>query len=221
LFKILKIISFTILVFISKNTLVASEVDFSKVELVGTITGKHTLAIIRLKDKSEGIYQINQELLGYTIISISAKSVLLKKFDKLFTLSLIAIKNRHYYGDESDLNSKNKTTLVTYEYRINRNTFNSLHNDTQSWLDNVGMKMQIENGFFSGYEITFIKENSPAELLGLTQGDVIKGINNIMIKQNTENFIKKISTLTNAKQFTLNMKHNDTEFNLKFLIQDN
>lgn len=191
----------------------------SKIDLVGTITGKHALAILRLQNHSEGIYQINQKISGYTVTVISKKSVVLTKNKKSYTLALVAVANRHFY-DINDNTSK-KTTLATYEYRINRNTFNSLRYDTQSWLDNVRLEMQVENGYFSGYIMTYIRKNSPAELLGLTEGDVIKGINGILIKQNTEYFINNISQLTNARQFTLNMRHKETDFNLKFLIDGN
>lgn len=194
------------------------ENSISKVELVGTITGKHALAILRLENQLEGIYQLNQTILGYTIKSISEKSVVLIKNNKFITLTLVPIKKRQYYG--LNTTSDNKKTLANYEYRIKRNTFNSLHNDTQSWLDNVRMEMHIEDGYFTGYRITHIRANSPAELLGLTEGDIIKGINDVLIKQNTEKFITKINQLPNATHFTLNMRHKEVDFNLKFFIED-
>ena len=55
------------------------ENSISKVELVGTITGKHALAILRLENQLEGIYQLNQTILGYTIKSISEKICSLNK----------------------------------------------------------------------------------------------------------------------------------------------
>ena len=208
---------FTLLNFVSADNL-NSENTISNIKLVGTITGKHALAILRLENKLEGIYQLNQKILDYTITSISEKSVILTIDKKSITLTLIPIKNRKYYG--ADSTSNNKTKLATYEYRVNRKTFNSLHNDIQSWLDNIQMKIHLDNGYFTGYRITNIKKNSPVELLGLTEGDIIKGINDVLIKQNAENFITKISQLANANQFTLNMRHKEMDFNLKFLIED-
>ncbi len=186
-----------------------------RIELVGTITGKHVLAILRIKNQSEGIYQVNQTILGYTITTITKKTVTLVKHNQSSTLTLIPVKNRKYNG----LNT-NPTTLTIYEYRINRNIINSLQSDTQTWLNNIHMKMHTEDGYFTGYQITQIQENSPAALLGLAEGDIITGINNIFIKQNPEHFITKIGLLKNAKQFTLNMKNEDVDFKLKFTITD-
>ena len=192
--------------------------DISKIELVGTITGKHVLAILRINNQSDGIYQVNQTILGYTITAITKKSVTLIKNNKSSSLALVPVQDRKYY----DLNSTDTsaTTLASYEYRINRNTFNSLQSDTQTWLNNIKMKIYLENGYFTGYQITKIQENSPAALLGLAEGDIIMGINNIFIKQDPEYFITKIGQLKNASQFTLNMKNEDLNFNLKFTITD-
>jgi len=191
--------------------------NISKIKLVGTITGKHALAILRIENQSDGIYQLNQKILNYSIKSILEKSVLLTNHNESITLTLIPVKNRRYYG----ANSKDKTSIATHEYQISRNTFDSLHKNTQSWLNNVRMEIQLDNGYFTGYKITYIRKNSPAELLGLAEGDIIKGVNNVFIKQNTENFINNISKLVNAKQFILNMRHKDIDFNLKFVIEEN
>ncbi len=204
--------------FIIVNIALASTAaaNVSNIELVGTITGKRSFAILRLPNNAEGIYQLNQTILGYSIKTISKKSVVLTKKQHTVKLSLLAVKERQYYG----LNNKPdiSTPLKTHEYRINRNTFNSIKNDTQFWLDSVRFKLHIQDGFLSGYQITKVQKNSPAELLGLVEGDIIKGINGVLIKQNADNFIKKISLLENANQFTLNMSHSDINFNLKFII---
>ncbi len=196
----------------------ASAANISNIELVGTITGKRSFAVLRIPNNSEGIYQINQTILGYTIKTISKKSVILTKGQHTVKLSLLAIKERQYYG--LNTNPVASTPLKTHEYRINRNTFNSIKNDTQFWLDTVRFELQIQDGFLSGYTITKIQKNSPAELLGLVEGDIIKGINGVLIKQNTTDFIKKISLLENVNQLTLNMSHSEVDFNLKFIIED-
>ncbi|MFV2059388.1 MAG: hypothetical protein ACC653_01820 [Gammaproteobacteria bacterium] len=192
--------------------------EISQIELVGTITGKHVLAILRIKNDSEEIYQINQFVLGYKITAIANDSVTLTQSNKSTHLSLVPATNRKYHGNISNLNNAEKITR--YEYRINRKTFNSLHNDTQTWLNNIGMKVLTEDGYFSGYQITRIKENSPAELLGLSEGDIITGINNSLIREDPNNFITKIGQLKNAKHFTLNMRNKQFIFELKFIIND-
>jgi type II secretory pathway component PulC len=190
----------------------------SKIELVGTITGKHILAILRYDNKLEKIFQLNQSIQGYTLTTISNKSVTLTKKNKSSILLLIPNRNRKYFDTNSNTN---KISIPpTYEYRMNRKTFTSLHADTQTWLNDVQMKIVIQESYFTGYRITHIQENSPAELLGLSEGDVIVGLNNTLIKQNPEDFITKIGQLKNAKQFILNMKHAQLAFKLKFIIDD-
>lgn len=221
IYRISEILFFANLYFVFLSCASASNLDsgddISKIKLVGTITGKHALAILRIENQSDGIYQLNQKILNYSIKSISEKSVLLTKYNKSITLTLIPVKNRQFY----DTNSRDETSIATHEYRISRNTFDSLHKNTQSWLNNVRMEIQLDNGYFTGYKITYIKKNSPAELLGLAEGDIIKGVNNVFIKQNTENFISNISKLRNANQLILNMRHKDIDFNLKLVIEEN
>ncbi len=194
-----------------------NKTDIQTVELVGTIIGKHTLAVLRIKNQSEGIYQQNQKILGYTIKSITKQSVLLTQQYKSIRLTLVPVKNRKHPGTKHSATQANRPS---YEYRINRNTFNSLQTDTQSWLDNIRMLMHIENGYFTGYKISYIRDNSPAELLGLIKDDIIIGIDNILVKHNAEDFIKKLGKLENTNMFVLNMKRKQQEFNLVFHIDD-
>jgi len=211
--------SFNLYIILTCSVLAAnSNSQLSDLKLVGTITGKHVLAIIRVKDKSDGIYKLDQKILGYAITAITQKSVTLTKQNKTYSLNIIAIKNRLFYGINS--NSKNNEIPKIIQYRINRNTFESLADDTQSWLNDVQMTMEIEKGNFTGYKIVRIQKNSPADLLGLTEGDVIRGINGILIKNNADSFIKKIGTLAKTSTFTLNMKHKQKKFDLRFIIED-
>jgi len=196
----------------------SSEADIENIELVGTITGKHQLAIIRVLNQSDKIYQLHQKILGYSIKSITIKTVTLEKRQKLYTLDLIAIQNRKLFTSRSMANISQVD--VNFEYRINRKTFDTLSQDTQSWLDDVGLELQLDDGYWSGYKITYVRENSPAELLGLVTGDIIKGINDIAIRQNAEKFIQHISQLSNVTQFTLNMKHDNNDFTITIIIDD-
>ncbi|VAW96872.1 hypothetical protein MNBD_GAMMA22-1238 [hydrothermal vent metagenome] len=199
-------------------SIAASGADISKLELVGTITGKRSFAVLRIANKAEGIYQLNQSILGYSIKAINKKSITLAKYKQIIKLSLVPVRKRQFFG--LDANPKMTAPLKAHEYRINRNTFNSIKIDTQFWLDSVHFKLEIEDGYLSGYKITNIQKNSPAELLGLVEGDIIKGINGVLIKKNADNFIKKISLLEKANHFTLNMSHENTKFDLTFIIED-
>lgn len=138
--------------------------------LKGTITEvnpTHSRAVIyNPKTKTQGIYKIREEILGYRLMQIMRGSIILSKEGKLYKL-------------EFPLGGEIEPIIVVspLERIVNRSALLSKIPDLNTALRQGLPLLYIEGGKVAGIKIAKLKDKSLAKMTGVEEGDVLTSVN--------------------------------------------
>jgi general secretion pathway protein C len=168
-------------------------------------TGKEAgWIIVQDETTKTTIMSIDNTFKGYKLYKIFTTYVVFRKNLIEYKLSLINKKQQLQYKIQKT-NFENKRieeeiSINGDNIEISRGYLNSYINDFDKiWKDIAINEHKDKNGKIDGFEIKKIKLNSVYSKLGLKKHDIIKSVNNIMLKNYNDAFgiYKKINNLEN------------------------
>lgn len=207
-------------------------------ELVGTLVGKKSVAIIRnKKNDSTDLYYEGDTIIGEnaTIYRIEPMRVIIRRDGKFESLELfermeislqpfespppppdiIGGRRGRQGGEEQDIQVK----------KISENYFEIDRNEIENATSNLGMMMtqarivpNIVMGEIKGYKIFAIKPGSIYDKIGLRNGDVIERINGIELKT-PEDALQFFKELRNENRFVIDIDRDGEKLTFTYSIK--
>lgn len=142
-----------------------------------------------LQDKNStktSIIEQNESYNSYKLKKLFKSYIILEKNNKEYKLVLKdGFKNLNY------IINKNKDVRVAFsgdDVKISRTYLNSYINDLSKVWENISIKEIRLNGKIDGFKVLKVKKDSVFDKLGLKQFDIIKSVNNKVLKSYNEAF---------------------------------
>jgi len=187
----------------------------SSLTLVGTITSKkgQELALMQTASIPLKFYRIGEKLNGYTLLEITRDHVKL------------SLKKQHYilYLQQKTLTSIENPTPTTVSRQdhiiIKRELLDHIRNNRQAWLNAVSLRLEMSEGYVSGYLVESINKIPFNSNIGLKEGDIIKTINGISISQPLL-FAKTVNNLMEVSDITIQVERDHNLYILNFNIKE-
>lgn len=176
-----------------------------------------SMSFVTLEDGKDVIFlDIGQSFKGYTLHKVYPKKAIFTRGGKQYELTL---------ADETDKkaaqatrnNGKRRGEAVQTMKNIPRDEIRSYQKDMSRIWSNIGLKEHKSGGKTDGFVVTFVKNGSVFEQLGLQKGDILTEANGIRISSYKDalNLYKKIDTI---KVFKLTILRNNEEKELEYEI---
>ena len=161
--------------------------------LYGNNNSGFVIVALKSSPKITSIVEVGEVFSGFTLKSITSKSVIFTKNSKDYILELDKSKSKGSVSkisdeveeDNGEPKSVQRSDITFYE-----------KNPKQIWKD-ISIR-EVKNGTeIKGFKVTRITKNSKMEKLGLKKGDIIIKANNIELKsyKNAMDIYSKIGTL--------------------------
>ncbi|RLA82805.1 MAG: hypothetical protein DRG78_06150 [Epsilonproteobacteria bacterium] len=141
----------------------------------------------------------------YKLIKVFAKYVIFEKNGKEYKLSMSGAKDEPKYQI-----IKKQIKKIDNIYSIKREDINLYQKDISKIWKDISIKEIRKDGKIDGFKINRISSKSIFNDLGLKKGDIIKGVNNIIIESYADAFklYRKLDNTDNL-QFTI-LRDNET-----------
>jgi general secretion pathway protein C len=175
-----------------------------------------SLSFVTLEDGKEVVFlDIDQSFKGYTLHKVYPKKAIFTRGGKQYELTL---------ADETDKKADRALKKSTAHHQavqtlknVPRDEIKSYQKDMSKIWSNIGLKEHKSAGKTDGFVVTFVKNGSVFEQLGLQKGDILTEANGIKIASYKDalKLYKKIDTI---KVFKLTILRNNEEKELEYEI---
>lgn len=195
--------------------------SLSSFHLVGTLPG--VAAWIKVGDTTQ-LVLLGKELQSYKLSSVDAGEILLTRNGENTPLYLI-------FSTESvkpspppsspPVDSTSSTGQIKVanpnaeEGQVSRELINKLMNDPYKELANIRM---VPNPDGTGMNIMRISDSSIFAQMGLKEGDVLKGFNNVNIN-NAQNMSNAVSSMLTSDRMDITIMRDGVETQLKYAVR--
>ncbi|MEA3498622.1 MAG: hypothetical protein U9R16_06130, partial [Campylobacterota bacterium] len=171
---------------------------------VYSINEQKAWIIIASRSDQTYMLSIGESYKGYELIKVHFNYAIFRKSNQEYKLELIKDKDKVSYTIEqvSTNTPENDERIIVMNDKVSvqRAYLNSyINNFDKIWKDISIKEIKNVNGDIDGFKVTKIKPKSVFIKLGLKKGDVIKSINNIMLRSYNDAFsvYKKINKIKN------------------------
>jgi len=151
--------------------------------LYGNSSKGFVILALKSSPKKSSIIGLGEDFSGFTLQSISSRSVLFVKAGKEYVLELEEVKNKKSYVKR--VKKRVSVTAVSTSDEPNsvsrKDIASYAKNPKQIWRD-ISIREVKQNGKITGFRVNRIAKNSPMAQLGLQKGDIIIRANNIELK---------------------------------------
>lgn len=174
-----------------------------------------SLSFVTLEDGKEVIFlDIGQSFKGYTLFKVFSQKAIFTRDGKQYELTL---------ADELDKEVAKATRSTVQKEAVQtmknipRDEIKSYQKDMSKIWSNIGLKEHKEGGKLDGFIVTFVKDGSVFDQLGLQKGDILTEANGLKINSYKDalGLYKKIDTI---KVFKLTILRNNEEKELEYEI---
>ncbi|UCE89653.1 MAG: hypothetical protein JSW10_02120 [Pseudomonadota bacterium] len=186
---------------------------YHELTLVGTMTGQFPIALVRAADGSEQILGVGDRLGDLRISTIDARSMTLQGEDGPHRVSMgtrVGTSGIHQAGSEANGHEQ--------RYTISRALLRDIAENPHVWLSDVSLRLEVRDGYLAGYPIQSVRKNSRAAMLGLRDGDVIRAVNGVPVRQ-PYLFADTVNNLGEAGQITIELERAEALISLHYTIQ--
>lgn len=165
------------------------------------------------KDKSKTI-SLGELFEGYKLKKVYADYVEFEKDYKLYKLYISKPKASSRWKDVQ------KTPFVQGEEPVRRiasdEVKKAIANPTNIWK-NIGLREHLNKGVPDGFKVSFVRNGTVFEALGLKVGDVIQSVNNKELKNNAQAF-SAYQEFKDAKALKLTILRGNTTMELEYEV---
>ena len=175
-----------------------------------------SLSFVTLEDGKDVLFlDIGQSFKGYTLHKVFPKKAIFTRDGKQYELTLADDTDKKA-ADATRNTAKAVETVQTLK-NIPRDEIKTYQKDMSKIWSNIGLKEHKSGGKTDGFLVTFVKNGSVFEQLGLQKGDILTEANGIKIASYKDalNLYKKIDTI---KVFKLTILRNNEEKELEYEI---
>ena len=190
----------------------------SKYVLVGTVVGTNSqpLALIQVVNEKLHFYSLNDNVGPYTITKIHRDKVLLSLNENSYTL---LIHQKFFHHSNISDSENNLTAELPEQILIKRQLLNHIRNNIQQWLNAISLKLEITDGYLSGYIIESIGNIPIKQPIGLKPGDIIRSINGVHVSQ-PEMFTQMLNNLIESTTIDIQVERSHKTNLLNFHVTD-
>ena len=175
-----------------------------------------SMSFVTLEDGKEVVFlDIGQSFKGYTLYKVFSTKAIFTRDGKQYELTLADDTDKKVA--EATRNSAPKSEPVQSLKNIPRDEIKTYQQDMSRIWSNIGLKEHKSGGKTDGFVVTFVKNGSVFEQLGLQKGDILTEANGVKISSYKDalNLYKKIDTI---KVFKLTILRNNEEKELEYEI---
>lgn len=195
-----------------------------KIFLLGTVVGneKNSIAIIEERDiKKQGIYKVGDGIKNAMIKSILRGKVVLKVGDRdeILVMEEPDSSKRPEKSDSATQQASAPPPTNTRTITIDRSSINREFEDINNLLSQATIRPHFQDGQPDGLAITGIRAGSLFRRMGLSNGDVISGINDQPI-QTPDDIISMYNDLISGSQISLQIKRRGLERTINYMFRD-
>lgn len=156
------------------------------------------------------ILSVNEKYKGYTLKEIHSQKAIFEKSSKEYEV---------YLDKESKLNEILKMPKEEIDYskplEVSKKDIKKYVSDFDAIWKSIAIKEVLDKkGNIDGFKVLSITKNSPFDKLGLKKGDIIKKVNNIVLKSYSDafNIYNQIDRVDNL-QITVQRNYTQLEIN--------
>ncbi len=215
--------------FYNKPKILKKETTIKKAE-VSSLT-KYKLKAIYSKDDNSGWISIEnnsgsksyilsqwEDIDGYILTKLYRTHVIFEKAAVEYKLELEKTKENISY-EMSNINNNIKENIVVKDdvVKVDRNYLNSYVNDVNKVWNNIAIKEIRKNKQIDGFKVFKVAKGSAFDKLGLKQGDIIKSINNRVLKSYADAF-KVYNEINNTQYLNIEILRNNEIMELNYEI---
>ena len=197
--------------------------SLSSFRLVGTLPG--VAAWVKVGDTTQLIL-LGKDLQSYKLSSVDAGKILLTRNGEntplylVFSTESAAPSPPPTPGDKDPKNSQTRGQITkanpnAEEGQVSRELINNLMNDPYKELANIRM---VPDPAGTGMNIMRISDSSIFAQLGLQEGDVLKGFNNVAIN-NAQNMSNAVSSMLTSDRMDITVVRDGVETQLKYAVR--
>ena len=177
--------------------------------------------IIANKADKTFILSVEEEYKGYKLIKVQSKYVIFEKESHEYKVELSKDKVNYSIEKKANNSPKEDSKIIVLDDKVSvqRAYLNSyINNFEKIWKDISIIEIKNKNGEIDGFKVTRVKANSTFAKLGLEKGDILKAINNIMLRSYNDAFsvYKKINKI---KDLNILILRNGREMELNYEIK--
>lgn len=175
-----------------------------------------SLSFVTLEDGKEVIFlDIGQSFKGYTLYKVYPQKAIFTRGGKQYELTLADETDKK--ATQATQRSARKTEAVQSLKNVPRDEIKTYQKDMSKIWSNIGLKEHKSGGKTDGFVVTFVKNGSVFDQLGLQKGDILTEANGVRIASYKDalKLYKKIDTI---KVFKLTILRNNEEKELEYEI---
>ncbi len=175
-----------------------------------------SLSFVTLEDGKEVVFlDIGQSFKGYTLYKVYPTKAIFTRGGKQYELTLADDTDKK--AAQATKRSNRKSEAVQTLKNVPRDEIKSYQKDMSRIWSNIGLKEHKTGRKTDGFVVTFVKNGSVFEQLGLQKGDILTEANGIKISSYKDalKLYKKIDTI---KVFKLTILRNNEEKELEYEI---
>jgi len=177
-----------------------------------------SLSFVTLDDKSGAIFlDIGQSFKGYELFRVYPDKAIFTRDKKQYELRLEEESDKKLAVKAKEIKSVSEKEAVQTMKNVPRDEIKSYQKDMSKIWSNIGLKEHKTSGKLDGFIVTFVKNDSVFQQLGLQKDDILTEANGIKINSYKDalQLYKKIDTI---KVFKLTIMRNNEEKELEYEI---
>ena len=188
---------------------------------VYAINAQKAWIIIANKAGKTFILSVDEDHKGYKLIKVQSKYVIFEKANQEYKVELLKDKLNYSIKKMLKDSPKVESEIIVLDDKVSvqRAYLNSyINNFEKIWKDITIIENKNKNGDIDGFKVTRVKAKSTFAKLGLEKGDIIKSINNIILRSYNDAFsiYKKINKI---KDLNILILRNGREMELNYEIK--
>jgi general secretion pathway protein C len=160
----------------------------------------------------------NEELDGYLLVKLFKSHVVFRKNNKDFKLAMKeTTKSINYEIERSVDNISEKIIVQDDNIKVKRPYLNSYVNNIDKVWKDISIKELRKDGKIDGFKINRVNRTSVFAKLGLRKGDIIKEINNSVLKSYADAF-RVYNNINKTKYLNMVILRNNQTLELNYEI---
>lgn len=191
-------------------------------ELRGTVAGDEHYGFAVLEEKSkrkQKLYKAGDSVAGGKIVKILRNSIVLRVGGDEKVLKIVETKEAPIFQPGSAVARRLPPAAgIAGTIVVRRNEINDWMKDISSLLSQAQIRPYFSMGKPAGFLVTNIRQGSVYQKLGISNGDIIEGVNNQDIKT-ADDMMTFYNTMKGASNMSLNIKRQGRQEKLNYVFQ--
>jgi general secretion pathway protein C len=192
-------------------------------DLRGTVAGdsKYGFAVIEEKSrKKQGLYKVGDSLAGGKITRITRNSIVLKIGNEEKNLKMSETKEAPILPSGNSIAEKAPPPVISASGAVvvNRSDISEGLRDIGSLLSQAQIRPYFSMGTPDGFLVTNVKPGSVYQKLGITNGDILQGVNDRNLKT-ADDMLEFYNTMKGTSSMSLNIRRQGRQEKLNYVFK--